>query len=164
MKKLWAATLVCAVLIARDGSAVETVRADIAAAEGARERFTFSATPENIRVDRQVMWGSRPNDGVATFSGQTFAMVTVTTVVDTSATGQSAAAALATLESMAKPVDALRRPSMVVFTYGKDLRFGGVMVNLSVRYTKFLDAGTPVRAEVTFALRAATGAQYVAPP
>ncbi len=49
-------------------------------------------------------------------------------------------------------------PPMTTFSWG-DFVFEGVVENVSVKYTMFLENGTPCRAEVTLKMKSASGAK-----
>ncbi len=51
------------------------------------------------------------------------------------------------------------RPPMVLFEWGQHYQFRAVITNMTVKYTLFLDDGTPVRATATMTLEEASDAE-----
>jgi hypothetical protein len=64
------------------------------------------------------------------------------------------------LLKMAEVDTMMKRPPMVSVTWGKQQQFKGVIENVSVKYTLFLEDGTPVRASVNLKVREAAKASF----
>lgn len=137
--------------------------------------FTAQHNPEQIIVDKAVPWkkasmltGDRPE---LTFSSGEGRTMTFELVFDGVASNTDVEETyIAKLTKLASIIDASavapedkKRPSRVKVAWGEGLAFEGVIEALDVKYTKFANNGTPVKATAKLKIKESSRASFKRP-
>lgn len=115
-----------------------------------------SFNPKELSVDKSVPWGHQKNPvhdapSLEFTSGEPYRL-SFELIFDTYESGNNVSKVISPLLALLN-IDDDRRPPVCTFVWGSNLpEFEGVIENISVRYTMFLEDGTPVRAttNITF--------------
>ena len=117
--------------------------------------------PKEIGIDRTVPWNkhkkSAADNPILEYTDPDSREMSIELLFDTFETKTSAYLDhIKPLEQLTKVVESLKRPPMVLFTWGNTFpAFMGVISQLGVKYTMFLTDGTPCRATVTLKIKEA---------
>jgi len=137
-----------------------TVKVNIV--EGQPAEFVFN--PVSIHIDKTVPWEksskSSGDDPVLEFTsgdGKSLSMELLFDMYEEK--GDVHKQFIAPIEKLLTIDPGLKRPPMVTFTWGSDLKFSGVVDSMGVDYTLFLPDGTPTRATCHLSLKSASKAE-----
>ncbi|MCC6848012.1 MAG: hypothetical protein IT294_05875 [Deltaproteobacteria bacterium] len=139
-------------------NALETVK--ILSLESSDPPYAVQFNPKEITIDKSVPWqkhrkshGDSPTLEFTTGEPKT---MTMELMFDNYENSQNVHTThIQGLEKLAAIDPTLNRPPMVHVVWGGFPSFTGVIENLSVRYTLFLEDGTPVRAICTLRMKQA---------
>jgi Contractile injection system tube protein len=135
------------------------------------DKLVAQYNPKEVKVDKTVLWsktktstGDRPELEFTSAEGRTmsFELFFDTYEAGTDVEGLYVSKLLALAMVMdTNGAEDKKRPPRVKVQWGTgDLHFDGVIESVSVKYTMFLPAGTPVRATCTVKLKEASRASF----
>lgn len=119
--------------------------------EGSGVPINVQFNPTELTIDKQVPWQKKKkssgDEPTLEFTASEPKTMDVELLFDLFETGGNVhEVAVKPLEQLTRIDPALKRPPLVLFTWGSLPPFAGVVESLSVKYTLFLPDGTPVRA------------------
>ena len=141
------------------------VKAKIQGLEGSKFELEVQFNPKELQVDKSVSWtpkSAHDEHPTQEFKEPQSSTLSCTLYFDGYETKKDVYSTyVSKLEQLVTMDEALGRPSLVVFAWGK-FTFKGVVDSLSQKYTMFLEDGTRVRCEVGFKMRSAKAAEVSA--
>jgi hypothetical protein len=151
--------VLASVALPAPSDAIEMVK--IISLETGDPPFVPLFNPKEITVDKAVPWQkhkqSQGDHPTLEFTSAEPKTLTLELVFDTFEGRQNVYTTdVQRLEKLATVDPTLKRPPMVHFVWGTFPSFTGVIESLSVKYTLFLEDGTPVRATCALRLKQAT--------
>lgn len=137
-------------------------RVTIKTLEGNPETITFDAA--SIDTGHDVNWSLKAatSDGpLAEFIDADARWASIELFLDSYETGEDVTTKIpAGLSKLTLVDDKMKRPPMVTFTWGsRSPAFKGVVESMHVKYTMFLEDGTPCRATVNLKMKQASKAE-----
>ena len=139
-----------ALALAPHPASAQIATVKIQSLEGSGMPINAQFNPTELSIDKQVPWQKKKkssgDEPTLEFTASEPKTLEVELVFDLFETGGNVHDVVAPLEQLTEIDPSLKRPPLVLFTWGALPPFAGVIENLSVRYTLFLPDGTPVRA------------------
>jgi len=150
----------CGIAVAQKKPGTTTVK--INTVEGQPVEYVFN--PVSIHIDKTVPWQksskSSGDEPVLEFTSGDGKSLSMELLFDTfEEKGDVHKQFIAPMDKLMAVDPALKRPPMVTFTWGSDLKFSGVVDSMGVQYTMFAQDGTPTRATVNLSLKSASKAE-----
>jgi hypothetical protein len=139
----------------------ELAKVLIRCAEAPNIEVKAQFNPKELQVDKTVSWtasSSHDEDPPVEFKEPQASSLTATLYFDTYETKADVNEKyIKGLQKMVTIEPSLGRPPLVLFVWGK-FTYKGVVDSLGLKYTMFLEDGTPCRCEVAFKMRSTTKA------
>jgi Contractile injection system tube protein len=127
------------------------------------KELTVHFNPKELSVSKSIPWAkhktSESDAPTLEFTASEPKTLDVELLFDTYEKKTSVHDEIAKLDDLCKIINKSdkKRPPMVTWTWGKEMpTFKGVVMSLGVKYTMFLNDGTPCRATVTLKLQEAS--------
>lgn len=141
----------------------ELVKAKLVSRDKECKDVTVYFNPKEISIEKTVNWkqkeGAITDEPPEEFSKPSPASLSVTLHFDTYEIKKSVKTEYTDdLSKLARIISTTKkRPPLIVFSWG-EIQFQGVVESLQVKFTMFLNTGTPVRAECTLKMKEASQA------
>ena len=137
-------------------------RVTVKTLEGPAETITLDAS--SIETGHDAAWSMKSEGSgapTAEFIDASGKWLAIELMFDTYETGEDVSTKIpAALGKLIEPDKSLKRPPMSLFSWGSNLpTFKGVVESMNVKYTLFLEDGTPCRATVNLKMKEASRAQ-----